>query len=301
MDEKINWLQEIYSERWTAQFRKYCASKFALFTDPGQIMEDARQKMALSLQRRMDRGVDKPLTDGYIMVAFRNAVTDIHREASGRAEPRSWLKAFGRFGTLLFELYCLARNRREDVIGRLQSEPEVRNGALTPHKINDIMNEMDARKECEGKGHREESIFNEAGETQDVEDKANPEQELIEEQSNALQAYLFRSEPGDYQAIQHLVNAIHNAQQKLPKHLEIDDDQRFILHATLSQQLTESQMGDLLGGLTVRQVRYKRQKAIEALGSLLKSLNLSLEDLLTPASTVGEQAHTVNISGKGQE
>ncbi len=45
MDEPERWLQDSYSSRWTARFRRYCAEKFSRFTDPDQLMEDARQHL----------------------------------------------------------------------------------------------------------------------------------------------------------------------------------------------------------------------------------------------------------------
>ena len=260
-------------------------------------MEDARQQMALSLQRRLERGANGPLTEGYVMVAFRNAVTDLHRQQSGRAEPRAWLKAFGRVGQRLFELYCLARYPRADVVAALESDPELKRESLTQQQAGELMNEMDERGECEGKGHREEALFNEAGEALEVPDHANPERELIDAQSQALQAYLFRSQGGSYSGIRHLVQRVQDAVGKLPQRLELDDDQRFILQATLSGQLTESQMGELLGGLSVRQVRYKRQKALETMKALLEKLGLGLEELLGGDSAIfGQQGRSEPLS-----
>ena len=243
-------------------------------------MEDARQYLALSLQRRLEQDADVRLAEGYIMVAFRNAVTDLHRQQSGRAEPRAWLKAFGRLGQLIFELYCLARYGRADVIAALQSDPELQRQPLTRQQAGELMNEMDQRRECVGKGQREESLFTAAGEPLEIPQHANPEQALIEAQSQALQAYLFGNGGAAFSDIRHLVGRIQDACAKLPKRLELDDDQRFILQATLSGQLTEAEIGKLLDGLSVRQVRYKRQMALETMKTLLHGLGLSLDDLL---------------------
>lgn len=297
VDEAERWLQEIYSSRWTARFRRYCAEKFSRFTDPDQLMEDARQHLALSLQRTRERGADTPLSDGYIMVAFRNAVTDQHRRQSGRAEPRAWLKAFGRLGQRLFELYCLARYGRAEVIAALESDPELKRQSLTPQQASELMNEMDQRGECEGKSYREESLFNEAGHALEVPDYASPEQALIEAQSQALQAYLFGSQGADYSEIRHLVHRIQDASGQLPERLELDDDQRFILQATLSGQLTEAEMGALLNGLSVRQVRYKRQKALEKMKMRLEKLGLGLDELLGGDSAIfGQQGRSEPLS-----
>lgn len=263
-------------------FRRYCAQKFARFTDPDQLMQDARQQLALALQRRFERGAEEPLTEGYIMVAFRNAVTDLHRQHSGRAEPRSWLKAFGRLGQVLFELYCLARQQRADIITALASDPELVRVPSSADQARSLLDEMDRRGECEGKGHKEEPLFNQAGEPIEVPHPASPEDALIEAQSEGLQAYLFRKQSKSFSGIQHLVQRLQEARAQLRDRLELDDDQGFILQATLSGQLTEAEMGKMLGGLSVRQVRYKRQKALEKMKTLLKRAGLSLEELLVP-------------------
>lgn len=288
MGDAERWLREIYSSRWTARFRRYCAEKYARFTDPEQLMEDARQHLALSLQRMAERGTETSMTDGYMMVAFGNAVTDLHRRQSGRAQPRAWLKAFGALGQLLFELYCLARYQRADVIAAIETEPTLNRQRPTAKQASELMTEMDQRGECDGKGHREESLFNDSGQAHDVPHHATPERELIQAQSDALQAYLFRREDADLAGVRHVVERIQTASGTLGEPLQLDDDQRFILQATLSGQLTEAEMGQLLGGLSVRQVRYKRQKALERMKALLKKLGLGLEELLgDEPSTVG--------------
>lgn len=234
----------------------------------------------MSLQRRQERGAEDPLTEGYIMVAFRHAVTDLHRQYSGRAEPRSWLKAFGRLGQVLFELYCLARHGRADVITALASDPELVREPVSADQARTLLDEMDQRGECDGKGHKEEPLFNQAGEPIEVPHLADPERVLIEAQSEALQSYLFRSQSGNFKGIQHLVLRLQEARCQLHDRLELDDDQGFILQATLSGQLTEAEMGKMLGGLSVRQVRYKRQKALEKMKTLLQKVGLGLEELL---------------------
>ena len=297
MDDAEGWLLAIYSSRWTARFRRYCSDRFSRFTDPEQLMEDARQQLALSLQRSRERGADTPLTEGYIMVAFRNAVTDLHRRQSGRAEPRAWLKAFGRLGQVLFELYCLARQRRTEVIATLETDLELMRQSITSQQAGELMNEMDQRGECEGKGHREVPLFDEASEPLEVPHHADPEQELMEAQSQALQAYLFRGQGGSYSGVQHLVQRIQDACGKLRERVELDDDQRFIIQATLSGQLTEAEMGRLLGGLSVRQVRYKRQKALEKMKTLLEKLGLGLEELLgQDSANLGQRGRSRPLS-----
>jgi hypothetical protein len=281
LDTAEHWLHEIYSNRWTAIFRRDCSGRFARFTDPEQLMEDARQQLALSLQRMRERGADAPLTAGYILAAFRNALTDLHRQSHGRAEPRPWLKAFGRLGQLLFELYCLARQGRAQVIAALQSDPALMRQSLDPQQATGVLNEMDRRGECDGLGGREEPLFDGTGAPLEVPDHATPERALMEAQSQALQAYLFRGGAGSFDAIQHLVQRLQETHGHLRGRLELDDDQGFILQATLSGELTEAEMGKLLGGLSVRQVRYKREQALEKLKKLLQRTGLDLDALLS--------------------
>lgn len=280
-----DWLREIYSSRWSAKFRRYCVEKFARFTDPVELMEDARQQLALSLQQRTEQGIESKLTPGYIMVAFRNAVTDLHRQRSGRAEPRAWLKAFGRLGQALFELYCLARLRRPEVLSRLKADPDLRREPFNPEQTNSLMDEMDQRGECEGKGFREEPLVRESGETVEVPCYRSPEEELIEAQTHALHAYLFRQDAGSLEDVRHLVSRFEEVRRLVGQRLELDDDQGFILHATLSGQLSEAEMGQLLGNLSVRQVRYKRQKALEKLKKFLQQAGLGLDELVHQCAT----------------
>lgn len=286
MGDAEHWLREIYSSHWSARFRRYCTQKYARFSDPEQLMEEARQDLALSLQRAVARGDAASMTEAYVMVAFRNAVTDLNRRQNGRAEPRPWLKAFGRLGQLLFELYCLARYRRADVIAAIETDPSLQRQRPTAQQAHELMTEMDQRGECEGKGRREESLFDDSGEAHDIPYHATPERELMDAQSEALQAYLFRREEGTFSSIQHLVERIQSARGGLQEPLQLDDDQRFILHATLSGQLTEEEMGRMLGGLSVRQVRYKRQKALESMRMLVERLGLGLEELLGDDSAI---------------
>lgn len=253
-------------------------------------MQDARQQLVLSLQRRHERDAEAPLTEGYIMVAFRNAVTDLHRQHSGRAEPRSWLKAFGRLGQVLFELYCLARQGRADVMTALASDPELLREPLSGDQARSLLDEMDQRGECDGKGHKEEPLFNQAGEPIDVPHATDPEHDLITAQSEGLQAYLFRSQSENFSGIQHLVQRLQQARSQLRDRLELDDDQGFILQATLSGQLTEAEMGKMLGGLSVRQVRYKRQKALDKMKTLLQKVGLGLEELLAADGPILDSA-----------
>jgi hypothetical protein len=274
-----HWLKEIYSSEWTAKFRHW-TDRYARFTDPEQLMKDARQQLALRLQRKGESGSATPLTEGYILTAFRHAVVDLHRRQNGRAGPHRWLKAFGRLGQLLYDLYCLARLPRSEVIAALGSDPELERRPPTPEQASSLLDEMDRRGECEDKGSREQPLPDEAGNPLQAPDLADPAQSLMQAQSEGLQAYLFRSEVSDFAGIERLVERIQNTRTQLPGRLELDDDQRFILQATLSGELTEAQMGALLGGLTVRQVRYKRQQAIDTMKKLLRKAGLTLQELL---------------------
>ena len=55
MEDAQYWLNEIYSGKWSAIFRNYCAERFAGFTDPDELMEDSRQILAMSLHSKIEK------------------------------------------------------------------------------------------------------------------------------------------------------------------------------------------------------------------------------------------------------
>ena len=175
MDDAKSWLNEIYSRRWAAIFRNYCNRKFANLTDPEALMEDARQILAMTLHRMIENEDSSSLSEGFIMTSFRHAVTDCHRKKYGRGEPRAWLKAFGDLGKRLFELYCLAKMKRMEVLESVDSELSTSSEVSVKPQAEELLNEMDHRRECAGKGMQETSL--QVGNDEDVEipDRNSPE------------------------------------------------------------------------------------------------------------------------------
>ena len=95
------------------------------------------------------------------MVSFRNAVTDVHRRKFGRGNPRAWLRAFGELGRRLFELYCLARVRRKEVLETVNTEFSALSEFSVKNRAAELLNEMDQRGECVGKSQQESSLHDE--------------------------------------------------------------------------------------------------------------------------------------------
>jgi len=279
MEDAHNWLNEIYSKRWSGIFRNYCANKFAKLMDPDELMEDARQILAMTLHRKIEQNDRTVLSKGFIMVSFRNAVTDVHRKQWGRGKPRAWLGAFGEFGQRIYELYCLARLGRTEVLEVVDSEFSSTSEFSAKKRAAELLHEMDRQMECQGKALKESPPPDESGDCVQIPGDSSPEDRFESAQAQALRAYLFGYLEMSYEGIGHLVDKIQSGRGNLSDPNALDADQRFIIHATLSGELTEKQMGELMG-LSVRQVRYKRAMSFEVIKKMIKKAGLALTDLL---------------------
>ncbi len=285
------WQREVYTSRWSAIFTRYCADKFAWVTDPVQLMEEARQQLSLSLHRKNEKGDSFAPSEGYILVAFKHAVTDVLRKEYGRGEPRAWLKTFGVLGQRLFQLYCLARQRRTAVLEVLENEFSDGPGDKVTRQAKELLNEMDRRQECQGKSMKKTSLESNDDESSQIAGHGDPETDLQVTQAQALRAYLFREPGSSLEAVGHLVEKIESMVDGLPDTCTLDDQQRFIVHATLTGELTEQQIGRLLE-LSVRQVRYKRKKSLEVVGKIIRKIGLDLADLLDESTAPAYVAET---------
>jgi hypothetical protein len=252
-------------------------------------MEDARQILAMALHRMIENKDSSSLSEGFIMTSFRHAVTDCHRKKYGRGEPRAWLKAFGDLGKRLFELYCLAKMKRMEVLESVDSELSTSSEVSVKPQAEELLNEMDHRRECAGKAMQETPLQGGSDEDVEIPDRNNPEDELQASQVVALRAYLFGDLGCSYQGIEHVVEKMERIVDSLSGVREFDDDQRFIIHATLSGKLTEKQIGELLD-LSVRQVRYKRSKTLDLIKIMTKKAGIVLSDLLDEANLADSPA-----------
>jgi hypothetical protein len=140
--------------------------------------------------------------------------------------------------------------------------------------------EMDRVQECQVQRGREHGLHDDEGNLLDIPSSVDPEQQLMEEQRLALQARLFMSTDMAMLQVHGVFARMDQALERSGAMLELDDDQRFILQATLDGVHTEERMGQLLGGLTVRQVRYRRQQAIDKMRKLLEASDIQLSDLV---------------------
>lgn len=275
-------IRDLYSSRWSAIFTRLAADRYGRITDPYQLMEDARQQVALAIDRRLKAGEGEALSDNYVLIAFKNAMTDLYRRRHGRMQPRAWLVALGSLGQLIFLHYCIGRLPRGEVLASLRADPELAFDPPDPTRVKALLDEMDRVRECEHRRPQEESIFGEEGLALDPPDERSPESHLIREQGLAIQALLFQGAGGDMPSIRAFISRIEAVRTHLGQRVELDDEQRFILHASLAGDLTEKRMGQLLGGLTVRQVRYRREQALEKLSLLLRAAGIDSEALLSP-------------------
>ncbi|MBU0499284.1 MAG: hypothetical protein KJ558_09435 [Gammaproteobacteria bacterium] len=276
-----DWISRLYSDRWTALLTRLAIDKYGHITDPHQLMEDARQQLAISLDRKSREAAPVLLSSSYILVAFKNSMTDLNRQRSGRVGPRAWLKAFGGLGSYLFEQYCLGRRSRGDILKDLRRDTGLYSLGASEEQVAGLLDEMDREGECESQRRHEQSIHDEDGAPMDIPNAITPEFELMREQSLGIQALLFQGiSTGDFKAVKAFVERIAGARQRLGKGYAIDDDQYFILQSTLTGVLTEQRIGELLGGLTVRQVRYRREQALKVLESLLREAGIDLDELI---------------------
>jgi hypothetical protein len=271
-------IAELYNPRWTALLRRISQRQYGHLTDAHQLMEDARQQLALGLERRLRDSAFEP-TDSYLIVAFKHALTDVMRARYGRPEPRAWLKAFGLLGRWLFERYCLEGRTQPEILQAAIAEPALAQHS-TDDQIRQLLWEMDRVQECEGQRGQEYPLHDEDGQVLDIPVDASPERQLMEEQRLALQARIFQHSQAGLQAARGLISHIDSLLGQAGERLRLDDDQRFILQASLDGELTEERMGQLLNGLSVRQVRYRRQQALEKLRELLDKAGIRLDDLL---------------------
>jgi hypothetical protein len=276
-----DWIADLYRPHWTARFERLARERYGRYTDAAELAADARQKLALRLAGLTAEDGGRALTDGYLLVAFKHALIDCYRERRGRPEPRQWLRAYGPLGRRIFELYCLTRQRFDEVLTALRADPELAaHPAVNPAQVQDLLREIDRRQECAG---REEVSLNQddpdAGPTLDPPAPGDsPEAALARRQAEALQALLFTSgytgasEPLFARLAALLADSGGTG-------LSLDTEEAFILRGFLAD-LTERRIGELLGGLSVRQVRYRRQGALAKLARLVHQAGIGLDDLL---------------------
>jgi hypothetical protein len=267
-------VEDLYGPKWTAVFTRLAASKYGHMTDPVQLMEDARQQMALSVERRFSEG-HNAFSDAYLVTAYKHSLIDAFRSRSGRPGPRSWLKAFGDLGRWLYERYCLQGCSRSEI----QADASVPQD-YAAEQLTALLDEMDRVRECETARRAEYSLEDEAGANRLQAAEPTPEQQLAREQAEAIQANLFQSGLINMDSIRHFQQQLRELASEEAEGFRLDNDQVFIIQATLDGKLTETRMGELLGGLSVRQVRYRRQKAIETMAEWLNRRGLELSDLL---------------------
>lgn len=281
------WLEAIYAPRWFRIFSRMSAEKYGAVTDPNDLAEDARQKLANSLARLSERDLTRLLSRSYILVAFKNALVDAFRERYGRAEPRKWLKDLGAIGGRLFDLYCLMRLGIEEILAALRRDSEYAPPCVDfpdlEQQVRAILQEMDRQRECEGHPGVMEPL---AGGTDDSADEEparldppttalGPEARWERERRETLTEILYGS-PLTTTLRQRI------GEQVTPlggQPLHLTDEQAFILRCA-REGLTEARIGQLLGGMTARQVRYRRDEAIKQLRTLLENLGLRYEDFV---------------------
>lgn len=276
MEERTGraWVEVLYSPYWTAIFTRLAREKFGRLGDPAELAADARQKFSLRLAQ-----IEAPLDRAYILVAFKHALVDVFREQQGRREPRQWLRAYGSLGARLFDLYCLLRLTLAEILDALRRDSEFsQHPEAEAAKVRLLLREMDRRQECEGRqetlplgntGDDDAPLFDPADPGPD------PEAAIQAQQAAAIKAWLFGGSWTELPPWRQ-VDAIPGLGA-----LSLDDEEALVLRGYLAG-LTEQRVGELLGGLSVRQVRYRRQTAVDKLRAVLRAAGIAFDELMPP-------------------
>lgn len=282
MDEQtaIAWTQAIYSSDWTKIFISQARARYAGMTDHEALAEDARQRLAMSLTALGQREPTRMLRRGYIFVAFKRALVDVFRELVGRQQPRKWLKDLGQLGERLFDLYCLMRLRIDEILAALREDAELQGIiAVSKADVRAILAEMDRRRECEGRPREILSLDADPDMpnlTRAISlPSADPAEVVDRGQASVLRLVLVG---GSLRSLAAPLRERLTQALTMPNGDPLLDDEEFFILRCLRDGITEQRVGEMLGGLSVRQVRYKRKKTIDALRAALHAAGLSAED-----------------------
>jgi hypothetical protein len=284
VDQAQCWVQALYSKKWTDIFHRLAKKLFGDVVDTKELAEDARQLLAMKLSRIEAEEDSSGRSDGYLLVSYKYALVDAHRALFGRAKPRKWLSDLGAIGKRLFQLRCIERLSVRDVIAKVHDElSSLRDSSVSETQVREILQEMDRRHECERLAGKQVSLDDTHDDEQPVIDEPsapeneNPEERAARDQAVELQQLLFGPTP------ERLTPAVRkrleNLQRKSGTSLLLDDEECLILQY-FCNEMPEGRVGELLGGISVRQVRYRREQALEKIKRFFADCDLSLDDLI---------------------
>ncbi len=274
-------VRSLYSGRWTRCFVGIATRAFGRSVDAQALSEDARQRLAIRLSR-LGAAEAPRLSDAYILVAFKHALIDAYREFVGRPVPRKWLRELGALGVRLFELRCLLRLPQSDVLAALRQDPMLaKESAVDEAEVRRLLNEIERRQECQG--HASERVSLDVpkqdgqGVPEPADSGADPAEHAARDQADTLRRLLYgeaaaKLAPGARRRPEQLYE---RGQPSLP----LDDQEYFILRC-FRDGVPDQRVGDLLGGLSVRQVRYRRQQALDMVRRCFAKAGITLDDLL---------------------
>lgn len=275
-------VQALYSKAWTRVFLRLTREAFGRMTDPQALAEDARQRLAMSLSRLEAAGESRRLSRAYIFIAFKRSLVDAYRELAGRPTPRKWLRELGEIGERLFELRCLMRLTDSEVLAALGDDP-CPNGAesVDEAEVRRILHEMDSRRECDGRASEFVPLDGVDADGRPIVEPIAKDQDpadcLARNEALALRRLLYGASTDALPA------ALRERLEKLRMNgqptIDLSDEEAFILRC-FRDQIPERRVGELLGGLTVRQIRHRRQRALERMAQCLAAAEITLEDLL---------------------
>jgi DNA-directed RNA polymerase specialized sigma24 family protein len=274
----------IYQPDWQSRFHHLTQQKYGHLGDADSLMEDARQLLAMRLQSLSDAESVPSFSAAYIQTSFSRCLVDVIRQRHGYPRPSIWLSSQGEIGELLFDLMCLRRYDRAQILAQVQQ-------LITPvpeqEQVISLIREMESRKSCQGKHREMRSIDDGEDRSQDslksaealIDAKQPVDSKSKDELAVVIENLMTAGLGADQQSCSALAQALIQQRQLLGKSVQLSDDEAFTVRGKYMHALTHEEMASILG-LNERQVRYLIKKGLEKIRVLLKAAGISIEDLL---------------------
>lgn len=268
---------------WELKFRKM-ASKFSQQVDSDSLFADAFQNLSIKLEKlppsnpRDPRSVE---TEKLITTIFKHELINEYNRIVKKYEARSWLKAVGPLGELLFEYRCRRKWDRQAILEQLPGLKIARDGLFSSsaelmQHARKILAHRNWSTECDR--HATESFDGAAEAGVQLESgEASPEQQLSDSESgDAISLFaLLVSEDMDEQAL-----AAKFASLDLKAFPQLDTADLYILRAQFSQGLSVRLIAEHLK-IKDHKVRYRSQVMLEELQRWMGNGHSSLDDFLS--------------------
>lgn len=273
-------LGRYFSTIWLRYYREQAA---AFFHHTEVDEEDAAQEAQLQLHQRLAGHPAARLTDALVRVTYKNLLRDIYRKYFGRPRPPRWVIRLGILWQTIWELFCLERLPRQEIVMRLeQGGSESAEGDSFCRLVDQAVERLTAEEACPKPREKLVSI--------DARDEDDPPFELSDGQS--------ATDPLEQSEVQLLVQAIlggqsdgidsemaHNLGSRLAlkwtalsRELELDDETRLMLRLLYQEQLSVADVARLLGK-EPQHVRRPVQRACRRIRELFAAHGVGFEDV----------------------